>query len=78
VDEGLAGLGDGLGADGPVALGGEAVDDAEAGLGPVRVVPLFELFERDLGVFADLDEGEGAVEEPAEEEGGLGRRKEEG
>jgi hypothetical protein len=71
VDEGLAGLGDGFGRDGLVALGGEAVDDAESGLGPVGVEPGFELFEGDLGVFADLDEGEGAVEEPAEEEGGM-------
>jgi hypothetical protein len=71
VDEGLAGLGDGLGADGLVALGGEAVDDAEALLRPVGVEPGFEVFEGDLGVLADLDEGEGAVEEPAEKEGGM-------
>jgi hypothetical protein len=64
-------LGDGPEGDGLVALQGEAVDDAESLLGLVGVEPGFEVFEGDLGVFADLDEGEGAVEEPAEEEGGV-------
>jgi len=78
VEEGLAGLGPALGGDGAVALGGEAVDDAEAALRPIGVEPGFEVFERDLGVVADVEDGEGAVEEEAEEEGGLGRRKDEG
>ena len=71
VEEGLAGLGHAVGGDGAVALGGEAADDAEAALRPVGVEPGFEVFERDLGVVADVEDGEGGVEEEAEEEAGM-------
>lgn len=69
--EGLAGLRDGLGVDDFVAERGESAELGEAGVGPVGVGPGGELIEGDFGVVADVEEGEGAVEEEAEEEGVL-------
>lgn len=69
VGEGLAGLGDGVGEDELVAEGREAADGGEALLRRVGPGPGLELFEGDLGVLADVEEGHGAVEEEAEEEG---------
>ena len=83
ADEGLAGLGDGLGLDQLIAKGGEGAELGEAGLSPVGVGPGGELVECDLGVFADVEDREGAVEKGSEEKGlllgmegwGRGRRQ---
>ncbi|QKK07718.1 MAG: hypothetical protein HND58_05735 [Planctomycetota bacterium] len=72
VGEGVSGLGDGLGGDELVAGGCETLDGGEAGAGPVGGGPGFELFDGEFGVFADVEDGERAVEEEAEEEGGVG------
>jgi len=72
VGEGVSGLGHGLGGDELVAECGETLDGVEAGAGPVGGGPGFELVEGEFGVFADVEDGERAVEEQAEEEGLVG------
>lgn len=66
--EGVACLGYSVGGDERVAHRGQTLDRGEAGAGPLGIGPGFELVERDLGVVADIEDRERAVEEEAEEE----------
>lgn len=71
MEKGLAGLGDRRGLDQLVAKDGEGADAVEALACPVGSGPCFELVECDLEVFADVEDGEGALEEGAEQQRAL-------